>query len=77
MLQDTCSTSDLRINLRKSHQATELTCFDNAKGIAEAYPTTRVAPRLLCLVLNGGAAHIPIDDRFDSDDIMARLDTGT
>jgi hypothetical protein len=48
--------------------------FRGVKGTADAYPTTE--DRLRCLVLSGGAAHIPMDDKLDILDIIAKLDTG-
>jgi hypothetical protein len=48
--------------------------FREVKGTADAYLTTE--DRLLCLVRSGGAAHIPIDDKLDILDIIAKLDTG-
>lgn len=73
ILTEVMVTSSLRLA-----QATALTFLVKAKGTADAYPTTEVdvAVRLLCLVLKGGAAHMPIEDKFDRLDIIARLDSG-
>jgi hypothetical protein len=58
-------------------QAAAVIFCEKANGTADAYPTTEeVVVRLLCLVLSGGAAHIPIEDKLDRLDIMAKLDAG-
>lgn len=72
------SDGDILSSLPLHTQAAVLTFLELTNGTADAYPTIagEVAVRLRCLVLRGGAVHIPIDDKFDKLDIIAKLDTG-